>query len=162
MATFREIDERLLALVDEDGEILDLQEFQQLTMEREQKVENMGLWVLDLRDEQEAIKHEIGRLQARLRAAEHKETRLREFLSEILGGEKMKTSRITVSYRTTDAVEIEDEDAVRRFAEKNERYEDILRYKDPEISKTEIRRLIQQGVKVPGAELVPRTSTIIK
>lgn len=162
MATFREIDERLLALVDEDGEILDLQEFQQLQMEREQKAENMGLWIMDLRDEQEALKREIDRLQNRLHHAADKEARLRDFLGQILGGEKLKTARISVSYRSTEAVEIEDEEAVRRFAERDNRYEDILRYKQPEISKTEIKRLIQSGTPVPGAKLAPRTSLLVR
>lgn len=162
MATFREIDERLLQLVDEDGEILDLQEFEHLQMEREQKCENMGFWIMDLRDEQEALKREIDRLQARLHRAQDKEARLREFLTAILNGEKLKTARISVSYRSSEAVDIEDEDAVRRFAERDERYEDILRYKQPEISKTEIKRLIQTGTPVPGAKLVPRTSLLVR
>lgn len=162
MSTFREIDEKILALVDEDGEILDLEEFQALQMEREQKAENMALWVLDIRDEQNAIREEMRRLQARLTASERKEKTLREFLARVLDGEKLKTARITVSYRTTPAVEIDDEDRLRRWAMTDDRYEDVLRYKEPEISKNEVRRLIQEGVKVPGAQLVERVSTTIK
>jgi len=162
MSTFREIDERLLQLVDEDGEILDLDEFRALAMEREEKAANMALWALDLKDEQEAIKREIQRLTARLRSAERRETSLREYLQQILNGEKLKTPRVSVSYRTTEAVEISDEESVRRFAQSDDRFEDILRYKEPEISKTEVRRLIQSGTQVPGAALVGRVSTIIK
>lgn len=162
MATFREIDERLLQLVDEDGEILDLDEFRALAMEREEKAANMALWALDLKDEQEAIKREIQRLTARLRSAERRETSLREYLQQILNGEKLKTPRVSVSYRTTEAVEISDEESVRRFAQSDDRFEDILRYKEPEISKTEVRRLIQSGTQIPGAALVGRVSTIIK
>lgn len=162
MATFREIDEAILALVDEDGEILDLEAFNALHMAREQKAQNMALWALDLKDDQEAMKREIQRLQARLRAAERREAQLREYLQAVLGGEKLKTPLVSVSYRTTEAVEISDEQAVRDFAQKDDRFEDILRYKEPEISKTEIRRLIQSGQPVPGAQLVGRVSTIIK
>lgn len=162
MATFREIDDALLALVDEDGEILDLDAFKALQMEREKKIEGMALWVLDCRDEQDAIKYEIKRLQARLATAEHKEKRLREFLAEVLGGEKFKSPRVAVSYRTTPAVEIDDEDRVRQWAMKDPAGEDVLRYRPPEISKSEIRRLIQEGRQVPGAELVNRTSTMVR
>lgn len=162
MATFREIDARLLELVDEDGEILDVEEFEALQMARELKAEGMALWVLDLRDEQNAVKAEIARLQARLKAAERKQERLLLFLQTVLRGEKLKTSLISVSYRRTEAVEISDEEAVRAFAQKDERYEDILRYKEPEISKSEIKRLISEGVAVPGAEIASRISTVIK
>lgn len=162
MATFREIDARLLELVDEDGEILDVEEFETLQMARELKAEGMALWVLDLRDEQNAVKAEIARLQARLKAAERKQERLLLFLQTVLRGEKLKTSLISVSYRRSEAVEISDEEAVRAFAQKDERYEDILRYKEPEISKSEIKRLISEGVAVPGAEIASRISTVIK
>lgn len=162
MATFREIDTRLLELVDEDGEILDVEEFEALQMARELKAEGMALWVLDLRDEQNAVKAEIARLQARLKAAERKQERLLLFLQTVLRGEKLKTSLISVSYRRSEAVEISDEEAVRAFAQKDERYEDILRYKEPEISKSEIKRLISEGVAVPGAAIASRISTVIK
>ena len=163
MSTFREIDERLLALVDEEtGEILDEQAFEQLQMERTQKAENMALWALDLKDEQEAIRGEIRRLQARLASAERKEKSLREFLAVILGGEKLKTAKISIGYRTTPAVEIEDDDAVIKWAQRDDRYEDVLRYKAPEISRTEVKRLISEGVEVPGARIVNRTSTVIR
>lgn len=162
MATFREIDERLLALVDEDGEILDLHEFEQLNMEREKKIENMCRWVQDLRDTQKNLRDEIERLQGLKRAAERKEERLSEFVTAILNGEKFKTPLVSVSYRVSVAVDIENEDDVRRFAERHDQYEDILRYKTPEISKPEVKRLLQSGVVIPGATIVNRTNTVIK
>lgn len=161
MATFREIDERLTALVDDEGEILDVEAFEALQMERTAKAENMGKWVLDLVDDQEAIKKEISRLKTLLAHAERKEKGLKEHLCVILGGEKLKTATISITYRNTDAVEIMDEAAVRGFAELNG-YDDILRYKAPEISKTEIKRLISEGVEIPGAVLATHTSIIIK
>ena len=162
MATFREIDEAILALVDEEGEILDAEAFEALQMERAQKAANMALWALDLRDEQDAIRYEIKRLQARLAAASRKETSLKEYLAAILGGEKLKTPLVSVSYRASQAVEVDDEDALIRWASTDERYEDCLRYKAPEVSKTEVKRLIQEGVRVPGAQLVERVSVQIK
>ena len=160
MATFREIDEAILALVDEDGEILDVEAFEALHMEREKKAENMALWALDLRDEQDDIRGEIKRLQGRLAAAERKEKSLKDYLGFILAGEKLKTPRVTVSYRATEAVEITDEQAVMKFAESG--HDEILRYKAPEISKTELKKLMQDGIQIPGAVLESRVSTIIK
>jgi len=162
MATFREIDEAILALVDDEGEILDVEAFEQLQMERTAKAENMALWALDLADEQDAIKKEIGRLKALQARAERKEKSLKEFLAVVLGGEKLKTARITVSYRKAAAVEITDEDEVRKWAMISPQGEDILKYKEPEISKTELKRLISEGHTVPGAAVVERVSVQIK
>ena len=160
MATFREIDEQLLALVDEEGEILNVEAFEALQMERTEKAANMALWALDLKDEQESIRGEIKRLQGRLAAAERKEKSLKDYLGNILAGEKLKTPRVTVSYRASEAVEITDEQAVMKFAESG--HDEILRYKAPEISKTEIKKLIQDGVTIPGAVLESHVSTVIK
>ena len=93
MATFREIDDRLLALTDpETGEILDVEAFEQLQMERTEKAQNMALWALDLDDEVQAIDGELTRLMARKRAAQNKARSLRQYLGIILDGEKLKTS----------------------------------------------------------------------
>lgn len=163
MATFREIDERLLALVDEEtGELLDVEAFEALQMERTQKAENLAKWALDLQEEQELIKGEIRRLRARQEAAERKEKQLRDFLPVILKGEKLKTPTISVSYRASSAVEIEDEDALITWAQRAPEGEDCLRYKRPEVNKSEVKQLLQEGVLVPGASLVDRVSTVIR
>ena len=163
MATFREIDERLLALIDpETGELLDVEAFEQLQMERTEKAEKMALWALDIALGQQVTRDEIKRLQGILAAMERKEKHLREYLGIILGGQKLRTPLITVSYRTAAAVEVDDEEAVRAFARSDDRYEDVLRYKEPEISKSEIKRLIAEGVEVPGARVVNRQSVVVK
>ena len=162
MGTFREIDEAILALVNEDGEILDAEAFTALQMERGRKIESMALWVLDLQDEQDAIKREIDRLTARKKAAETKEKRLKEFLQAILGGDKFKSDRVTVSYRTTQAVEITDETALRDWAEIDPKGEGVLKFREPEISKTALKELLASGTEIPGAAMQTKTSTIIK
>lgn len=162
MSTFREIDERLLALVDEDGEILDIDAFSALQMERAAKAESMALWTLDLKDEQEAIRNEIKRLQARLASAERKERSLKEFLSVVLDGQKMKTARVSISYRSATSVEISDESAVREWADSSPVGDSILKYKEPDISKTAMRELMTSGIEIPGASVVTKTSTVIK
>lgn len=164
MATFREIDDRLLALTDpETGEILDVQAFEQLQMERTQKAENMALWALDLDDEVQAIDGELTRLMARKRAAQAKAKSLRQYLGIILDGEKLKTPLVSVSYRRTPAVEVEDEHALIEWAQRSTEHGDTaLRYREPEISKAGVRQLIEEGVAVPGAQIVTHVSTIIK
>lgn len=164
MATFREIDDRLLALTDpETGEILDVEAFEALQMERTRKAEGMALWALDLDDEVQAIDGELTRLMARKRAAQAKARSLRQYLGIILDGEKLKTPLVSVSYRRTPAVEIEDEHRLIEWAQRSTEHGDTaLKYRDPEISKVGVRQLIEEGVDVPGAQIVTHVSTIIK
>lgn len=160
--TFREIDQSLLALVDsETGEILDYEAFEALQLERSQKAENMALWVLDLQDETEAIQREIKRLQDRKKSDERKIESLKQYLQLVLSGEKLKTDTLTISFRKSEAVELNDE-AVIQWAESTGRSAQLLKYRDPDVSKTAVKELLKSGVEVPGATLVNNTSTIIK
>ena len=161
--TFREIDGKMLSLIDENGEIMDEEAFRALQMERDKKAENMALWVLDLRDEQAALKGEIKRLQERLDQAVRREKRLREYLGAVLDGEVLKTPKVSVFYRSSQAVAVNDAEKVIAWAEKDERYRDmVLTYKAPEISKAEVKKLIADGVDVPGAEIVTSVSTQVR
>ena len=162
MSTFREIDERITALVDEEtGELLDAEEFERLQMERAEKCENMALWAIQLKDDAESIKREVARLTARQKAAERKAEQLRDYLGFILNGEKLKTPLVSVSYRTSRAVEVEDPEMVLQWAMREE-HEDCIRYKQPELNKVELKALMDQGVEIPGAKMVTNTSTTIR
>lgn len=161
--TFREIDEKMLALVDEEtGEILDEEAFQNLAMDKEAKVENMALWVLDLKDEAEQIEAEIKRLQDRKKAAIRKAESLKNYLQTILVGQKMRTPFVSVSFRNNESVDISDEDSVIEWAQFNNHDQEVLKYQKPEISKTALKKIIQGGAYVPGAALTMKMSTVIK
>ena len=161
--TFREIDERLLALVDQEtGEILNLEAFDALQMERNAKAENMALWVLDLKDEAAAIDAEMKRLRERKSAAERKIDSLKKYLQIVTDGQKMKTPLVSVSYRNTTAIQIDDAAAVIKWAQDTDRDGEVLKYVDPEISKTAVKALLADGVEVPGVSMVSNVSTVIK
>lgn len=161
--TFREIDEAMMNLVDEEtGEILDLQEFEKLEMSKQDKIENMALWVLDLKDESEQINAEIQRLRDRKTATDNKMKRLKEYIQIILGGEKFRTPLVSVSFRNNESVNITDEEAVINWVQHYNKDDGVLKYLPPEISKTGIKQLIKEGSNIPGVSLESTTSTIIK
>jgi len=161
--TFREIDEAMMNLVDEEtGEILDLQEFEKLAMSKQDKIENMALWVLDLKDESEQINAEIQRLKDRKAATDNKMKRLKEYIQIILGGEKLRTPLVSVSFRSNESVNITDAEAVINWVQHYNKDDGVLKYLPPEISKTGIKQLIKEGATIPGASLESTTSTIIK
>lgn len=160
--TIREIDEAITNLIDpETGEILDVAAFDALQMERKQKAENMALWVLELADESQQIKAEIDRLKGRKESAERKIKSLKEYIPYVLRGEKLKTPLVSVSYRTSEAVDVADEKAFVDWAQQNNR-DDLLRYKEPEIAKSELKEAIKNGLNAPGVQIKANTSIIIK
>lgn len=65
-----EIDREILACIDyETGEILDSQRLEMLEMEKEKKIENIGLWIKNLEAEAEALKKEKDAFAAREKSA---------------------------------------------------------------------------------------------
>ena len=55
MATLYEIDESIKALIDEEtGEIADFEAFEALNLERDAKLENIALYIKDLKADAEA------------------------------------------------------------------------------------------------------------
>lgn len=161
--TLYEINEAIMeayekAIDPETGEVIDddlFQSLEQLQMEREAKCENVACWIKDLQGDAEKIKAEANNLAARAKAAENKAERLKAYLEWALKGEKLKTPRCAISYRTSKAVEIDPE----ALAFMPERF---LRFKDPEPDKKAIGDAIKAGEEIAGCRLVEKTSMIIK
>lgn len=161
--TFREIDERMLSLIDQEtGEIMDVSAFEALQMEHDKKVENMALWALDLGDEIEDIEGEIKRLRNLKQSKERTQKSLKEYMRYITHGQKIKTSLVSVSYRSNESVNITDSAAVIKWAQDNGMDSEVLKYAEPEISKTALKPMLKEGKIIPGVVLDNNISTIIK
>lgn len=91
--------------ITEDGQVFTVEEFEELAMDRDEKIENLLLWVKNLRAEATAIKTEREALEKREKAARKKADKIAEFLQGILQGEKFSTARVKVSYRYSKSVE---------------------------------------------------------
>lgn len=136
------IDAAITSLVDDDtGEITDEQAFDQLQMERDAKIENIGLFYKNLTAEAKAIKEEEAALAARRKAAENKAERLKHLIDYALNGQKFATPCLKVSYRKSQTVEIAD--GFTAWAEKNA--PDLLTYSEPKPCKTAIKDAIKAG-----------------
>lgn len=146
-----EINQSLLNLIDEEtGEILDYEAFEELTMAREEKVENMALWYLELNAEAAAIKAEEDRLKARRQLAERKAESLKKYLSQIQAGEKFKTPRVSISFRSSEKVEIQDEaEFIKTMMDSGN--DAFLKYKIPEVNKTAVKEALKGGATIEGA-----------
>lgn len=156
------IDAAITALVDPDtGEVLNYEAFAALQMEREEKLENMALWHKNLKAESAALKAEIDNLTERKKDVDKKAERLAEHLAEALGGDPFETPRVVCSFRSSQKVEIPDEDAFIRTMQEGQHFE-YLRYRPPEVNRTEVTKAIKAGRIVPGAQLIKKNNLSIK
>ena len=149
-----EIDQAIMDCIDmETGEIVNEELLNDLQMERDAKIENVALWIKELKAEAEALKAEKLAFAERQKVTENKMESLKKWLAYALNGEKFKTVRASVTFRTSDKVEIAD------IYKLDESY---LRYEEPEADKDAIKKAIKAGQEVAGATLVSSTSVIIK
>ena len=153
MATLYQIDQAIMGLVDETGEIIDIEAFDSLQMEREEKIEGIALYIKDLKAEAEALKAEKMAFAERQKVAENKVESLKNYLAYALKGQAFKSTKAVVSFRKTQQVDVPDIYALD---------ENFLRYKEPEADKTAIKEAIKAGQTVKGATLIENTSVIIK
>lgn len=149
-----EIDSEILSCIDQEtGEIIDLEMLENLSIEREKKVENIALWIKNLKAESKAYEDEKKMFAQKQKVAENKMESLKKYLSGYLNGEKFKTTKVSCSFRNSTSVEVSDMSILP---------EEFKRYSEPEPKKTEISEAIKKGISVPGAELVESVSLIIR
>ena len=154
-----EIDNAMFSLIDEEtGEIKDYEAFEELQIQKEEKIENTALWYKNLVAESKAIREEEKALAERRKSLEHRAESLKNFVNQALQGNKFSTSKVAISYRKSTAVEVDDEFI--DYAMKNN--SDLLTYKQPEPNKAVIKGMLQGGFDIPHAELVERNNMSIK
>lgn len=152
--TLYEIDAAILDCIDaETGEVVDADKLNDLQMEREKKVEAVALWIKDLTAEAAALKAEKQAFSERQAAAEKKAESLRKWLSDALAGQKFKTTRVAVSFRKTESVDVPDVWALG---------DEYLKFADPTPDKQKIKAALKAGEAVTGAALVEGQSMTIK
>lgn len=146
-----EIDSKIQSLIDQDtGEVMDPQEFENLAMQREEKIENIALACKNLAAEAEALKAEKQAFEARQKAAENRLKWLKGYLAYVLDGQKFKTTRVEVSFRKSEAVVV-DGDVPEAY----------LVYK-PEPDKVMIKQALKFGVQVPGCRLETKNNVSVR
>ena len=152
-----DIEYEIMNCVDpETGEIIDEQRLDALQMAREKKIENILLWIKNLKSEADAIKIEEKSLADRRKADEKKAESLTQYVQNVLNGEKFKTPRVAVNYRKSEAVIVDDMELMLEVCD------DYLKYKDPEPDKVKIKAALKDGLDVPGCHLEERQNMTIK
>lgn len=154
MANLYEIDEQIMQCVDfETGEIIDKEKLEALQLEFEQKVEGIALWIKNLVAEAKMVKEEKDVLAVRQKTCENKAESLKKYLEGVLRGEKFKTPKVSISYRKSESVQVDDVDKLD---------DDYLKYTAPTVDKTKVKQALKQGIKLEGVSLVENNNIQIK
>lgn len=159
--TLYEINQAMLSLIDDEtGEISDIDAFNALGIEANEKIENTALWYKNLCSDIEAIKAEEKALAERRKQAENRAERLKSYLNFWLNGQKFETPRVKCSFRKTSSVDVDDEVFI-KWAKENQ-HDDLLKYTAPTPNKTAIKAFIKDGGKVNGAVIATNQSLSIQ
>ena len=155
MPSLYEIDAKILEVIDLDtGEITDWQAFDQLQMERDEKIENIALYVKSLKAEALAYKNEKDAFAEKQKRAENKAESLTKYLDSVLNGKKFKSVRAEVSYRKSTSVLVDET----KLSAKWMREVPATHVVD----KVEITKAIKAGENIEGAELIEKQNIQIK
>lgn len=139
----------------ETGEILQADALHAVEAEASDKIEATALYLRELDAEAKAAKEEADRMIARVKSMQKRSDYLKSMLLDALHATgKVKTGRVTVSIRTTQAVQINQEQAI----------PEAFTTKKITISpnKVLIKETISAGGCVPGCELIERESVSIR
>ena len=155
MANLYDIQRGITDCVDEEtGEVIDFEKLSALTMELSEKIENIALWIKNLEADAEAFKREEEAFEERKKAAANKAESLRRYLDTALNGQKFATERVSVSFRSSKAVQI---------AENTELPAEYIKTKVEKMpDKKKIGDALKNGIAVPGCALVTNRNMQIK
>lgn len=161
MATLYEISQTYSEVLDalninEDGAV-DMTALENISDEFGNKIENIALYIKDITAFAESIKAEEQALEQRRKALENKAQHLKDYLTSCMtyvGQNKYESAKVKVSFRSSVAVEITNErDIPDDFKVAKMTYTP---------NKVAIKTAMQNGIYIPGAELVRRENIQIK
>ena len=143
-------------VVDEEtGEILNADALHAVEAQAAEKIEATALYLRELDAEAKAAKDEADRMIARVKSMQKRSDYLKSMLLDALHATgKVKTARVSVSIRTTQAVAIDE------GANLPEAYTTVKTTVTP--NKVAIKQALLDGVEVPGCSLEASESVSIR
>lgn len=149
-----EIDAAILDCVDvETGEVFDVDRFEELELTRDAKIENICLWIKNLKAEAEALKAEKDAFAQRQKAAENKMESLKRYISGYLDGTTFESAKVKVSFKKSESLEISEEAVIP---------DEYLRFKEPEVNKADLKKAIKAGLTIGGVWIEEKNNIQIK
>lgn len=154
MPNLYEISQAILDCIDlSTGEILDTAAFDQLQMERDEKIENIALWIKNLRADALAYKAEKDAFAEKQKRAENKAESLTKYLANVLDGKKFKSVKADITWRKSIALNVQ---------EGAQAPEEYLRVKEPELDKKALTDALKSGAEIAGFELIEKMNIQVR
>lgn len=150
----KEIAEFEFDIDESTGEILNALALDELKMEREAKIEGVALKYKNLLAEKEMVSNEKKAFADREKSLDRQLDGLKDYLSYALDGEAFSTSKVAMSFRRSESVNIPDETKIPK------EFCNITEVSKPD--KKKIKEAIKSGIDVFGAELVENRNLQIK
>lgn len=143
------------AVDEETGEINEdaIAQIEEMQMAWDEKVENIGCFIKNLKSDAEQLKAEKMNLAKRQQVTENKAERLAKYLTDMLNGQTYTSPRVDIKYRKSVQVKCDDLSKVPK---------DYLRFKDPELDKTAVKEALKSGKEVEGCYLEETRNIQIK
>ncbi len=138
----------------EDGEILNLQQFEALQMERDAKIEGMCCYIKNKLAEADAIDAEAYTLSHRSGVIRKEVERCKAYLAGALYGEKFQTPRCKITWRKSEVCNVL---SMEEIPEEYKRTKVTI-----DADKTAIKKAIKAGAEVPGAEVIQKLNMTLK
>ena len=140
-------------------------QLEELSGSFDEKAGKVAAYIKNLKSDCEQLKKEETALRNRRKVKESALENMTAYLLDAMsaaGEKKIETPQAVISIRNNpESVEIADEEAVVKWAQVTNR-DYVLKYRQPDISKTELKTLLKSGEKVPGAALAKTKSLIVK
>lgn len=153
MANLYEINEEILNCIDEETGEVDVERLVALQQEKNQKIENIALWIKNLLADAEALKVEKLAFEERQKRALNKAERLRQYLISTLEGQPFTSTRAIITFRHSDVVKIDDIDLIDM---------QYITMGAPVPDKVAIKKAIKSGEQLEGCHLEVNTTMQIK
>ena len=141
--------------IDEDtGEILNIDALDALQMAREQKIENVGLFIKNLEAEADAVENQEKIFADRKKRIRKQIEGLKGFLGYALDGKPFKTDRVVMSFRKSESVLVKDDYLV------PDEYCNITVVRKPD--KKVLKDALKHGKEIMGVELIEKQNISIR
>lgn len=153
--TLFEIDQNIRAVldqmceIDEDGVIsdADFEALDELQEERKQKLENVALYIKELKVEADALDAEAKRLSARAKTISKRMEFFKNYVSTSMitnGDKELKTSRCAITFRKSEKVIVDESRIPKAY---------LVKKVELAPDKRLIKELLKGGKKIRGAHL---------
>ena len=155
MRKLYDIDADIFSCFDEEtGEVLNEKKLDALNLEREQKIEGVALAIKELTADIAAYKFERDSFNEKIKRAEKQVEGYKIWLQKATEGQKFHSSKVDVSFRSSEVVDISDESLVPT---------EYLKWKNTSSpDKNAIKQALKAGIEVEGCSLINRQNVQVK